>query len=193
MNIVADSNGHPILEQFCEEGFVDCVFKIATIKETSNSYQFHIIASHESSVVGMDVEIIKDIQGGFDEDMQLVKEHVYRKGVIFRRSGEESDRLISTLAKLYGFKGKDFVMIDEEKHTGIALHQGALDMSKELTKIKIFGRDSEMNMEEDRYYESFFNLDIKNGFVYWNEKDPDYREPLIQALSNKKPPKWRLL
>ena len=49
-------------------------------------------------------------------------------------------------------------------------------------KIKIFGRDADP-VDEDAYYESFFNLDLKNRLVFWNEKDQDYRKPLIQGLS----------
>ena len=55
-------------------------------------------------------------------------------------------------------------------------------MTKEPIKIKIFGKDSENDLEND-YYESFFNLDLANGFVFWNEKDEEYREPLIRGLS----------
>ena len=45
----------------------------------------------------------------------------------------------------------------------------------------LFGKDGEP-FDEDVYYESFFNVDLPNGSVYWNEKDPDYREPLLRAL-----------
>jgi hypothetical protein len=48
-------------------------------------------------------------------------------------------------------------------------------------RIKLFGRDTEAFSEDD-YYESFFNVDFPGGFVYWNEKDPEYRAPLVAAL-----------
>lgn len=56
-------------------------------------------------------------------------------------------------------------------------------MKSEPVKIKIFGNDSDNSFEND-YYESFFNLDLKNGLVFWNEKDQDYREALIRSLSH---------
>lgn len=55
-------------------------------------------------------------------------------------------------------------------------------MVSEPIKIKLFGRDQDPDLDEN-YYESFFHLDLENGFVFWNEKDPDYREPLIRGLS----------
>ena len=50
-------------------------------------------------------------------------------------------------------------MIDEERFTAIALHQGAIDLASEPVKLKIFGRDDEP-IDEDAYYESFFNVDL---------------------------------
>ena len=55
-------------------------------------------------------------------------------------------------------------------------------MAKEPVKLKLFGKDGDP-FDESAYYESFFNIDLQNGFAYWNEKDPDYRKALLQALS----------
>jgi hypothetical protein len=133
-------------------------------------------------VLGFDVEVVKNIQGGFNADMELVKEHVYHQGVKFFRSGPESDRLLAELAALYGMAPQKRTMRQLEPYTAIALHQGRLNMAEETIKIKIFGRDKDTDGEDD-YNESFFNLDLQNGFVFWNEKDPDYRESLVEGLS----------
>jgi hypothetical protein len=130
----------------------------------------------------MGVVIVKNIQGGFDSEMNLKKANVYRRGVVFYRTGPESDRLITALATLYGKEKRVRRMTAEETFTAIALHQGALLMEREPVKIKIFGRDGEP-FNQDAYYESFFNLDLKNRLVFWNEKDQEYREPLIRALA----------
>lgn len=82
----------------------------------------------------------------------------------------------------YGQKGSKRQMKLEETFTAIALHQGSIDMEREPVKIKIFGHDGEP-IDEDVYNESFFNLDLKGGFVFWNEKDPGYRETLIRGLT----------
>src|SRR5262245_702794 len=130
----------------------------------------------------MGVVLVKGIKSGFNSKMNLVKEHVYRMGVRFLRSGTESDRLISAISKLYGSKASPKRMVDEETFTAIALHQGDLDMKRDPVKLKLFGKDCEP-FDQDAYYESFFNLDLANGFVYWNEKDPEYRKPLLRALT----------
>jgi hypothetical protein len=182
MDIQIDSEGDPILDQHSEDGFVDLTFRIGNLVEDSHNYRFHVTASYKGRTVGMDVILVKGIQGGFSGKMELVKEHVYRLGVRFLRSREESDRLISAISEMYGSRSSPKRMVNEETFTAIALHQGPLDMESEPVKLKIFGKDGEP-FDEDAYYESFFNVDLPNGFVCWNEKDPDYRNSLLRALS----------
>jgi hypothetical protein len=181
--IRTDLDHNPILNQFSEGGFVDCVFRIVERTETPDRYRLKLRASYEGQVVGMDVDVIKNIQGAFNPDYSLQKERVYRSGVVFRRTGPESDRLVAALARQYGQPKSGIQMISEEPFTAIALHGGSLDMEQQPVKIKIFGRDGEP-FDQDAYYESYFNLDLKNGFVFWNEKDQEYRRPLIRALGN---------
>lgn len=68
-----------------------------------------------------------------------------------------------------------------KRDTTIALHLDNADMEIEHISMKLFGNDGE-DMSEDDYFECFFNLDLPSGFAFWNEKDPDYREPLIRGL-----------
>ena len=182
INLKIDSNGNPQLDQFSEEGFVDCVFKISNQVTTDTSYQFHLSAYYDNQILGMDVEVKKNIKAGFDSELNLIRDHVYHKGVIFRRSGEESDRLIRILSILYGLNYENLNMIDQETFTAIALHQGKLDFSSETVNIKIFGNDSKDDNKDD-YYESFININMKDGFVFWKEKDVGYRNALINSLS----------
>jgi hypothetical protein len=182
MDIVTDNEGNPILDQLGEEGFVDLTFRVSDLSDDGQHYRFHLTASYKKRTVGMNVVLVKNIQGGFDAKMELVRKHVYRLGVRFRRSGAESDRLILAISDLYGISSSVKKMVNEETFTAIALHQGELDMESEPVKLKIFGQDGEP-FDEDAYYESFFNVDLPNGFVFWNEKDLEYRRALLRALT----------
>jgi hypothetical protein len=182
MELRVDQNGLPILDQFSEEGFIDCVFKITNLEEGEDAYRLDLHASYNGEDLGFRVEVVKGIKSGFDSEMSVIKNHVYREGVKFFRTEVESDRLLSVLAGLYGFGDVSLQMVNVETFTGIALHQGEIDMASETIKIKIFGKDQDEDLEEN-YYESFFNLDLTNGFAYWNEKDQGYREPLIRGLT----------
>lgn len=182
MSIATDNFGNPILEQFSADGFIDCILKISDLVEGQDFFNFHLSASSDELVVGMDVVLRKDIRAGFDSEVKLIGDHVCRKGVTFIRSGTKSDRLISRLAVLYGLPRTNAEMISQETFTAIALHQGEIDIRSQAVKIKIFGRDGEP-FDESAYYESFFYVDLAKGIVCWNEKDPDYREPLIRGLT----------
>lgn len=73
-------------------------------------------------------------------------------------------------------------MVEEETFTAIALHSENIKIEKDIVKLKLFGNDSEQDHQDD-YYESFSNLDIGNGLVFWNEKGIEYRKALIKSLS----------
>ena len=98
-------------------------------------------------LLGMDVVVVRGIQGGFNSKMELVKKNVYRQGVRFLRTGVESDQLISAISDLYGSDESPRRMVDEETFTAIALHQGSLDMDSEPVKLKISGRTANLSMK----------------------------------------------
>jgi hypothetical protein len=180
--LLTDSEGNPLLTQNSEEGFIDCLFRITELTSTPSHHTFRMLASHDGRVVGCRSIVMRGIQGGFDGGMKLIKEHVYRPAVQLLRSGPESDALVESLAALYGMERADRRMHELVRFTGIALHQGAVDMETEAIKIKLFCRDAPDDPPDD-YSESFFNLSLPEGLVAWNEKDVEYRKPLIGALT----------
>jgi hypothetical protein len=182
MDLKLGTDGNPIIGQLSEEGFVDLTLRITELLEMETCYRFHLAASHNDREIGMDVVLAKGINSGFDSNMRLIKDHVYRRGVQFIRSGEESDRLVAAIGHFYAADTIPTRMVAEETFTAIALHQGDLAFQNECVKLKLFGKNGEP-FDEDDYYESFFNVDLANRMVYWNEKDPDYRGPLLRALS----------
>lgn len=182
MNLATDNLGNPILEQYSEDGFVDCIFKISDLVESADFFNFHLSASSESIILGMDVVLHKNIKAYFDSQMNVIKEHFYCNGVTFIRSGIESDKLIARIAEFYGLPSVGIEMVTKETFNAVALHQKEIDLRKDAVKIKLFGRDKEP-FDQEAYYESFFNVDLVNGFVSWNEKDEEYRKPLIRALT----------
>lgn len=176
-----DENNLPILTQFSEEGYIDCIFMVEDLKQDNEFYYFNLRASHNGNIVGMGVKLVKNVKPGLDKDMSLIKQHVYYRGVTFSSLGKISDQLITSISNLYGFNNRKFSMVPEETYTAIALQDKNTDLEVNSVRFKIFGRDQEPFIEEN-YYESFLNVDLKNGIVAWNEKDPDYREALVRAL-----------
>ena len=180
--MLLNDDGLPILDQSSEEGFVDLVFKINNLKSDDTHYYFDLFASHDNERVGLAIKIVRIIGPAFDGEMNLIRHNVYRHGVVFHSLGMTSDRLVMALAKIYGVDVSPRHMVVEETFTAIALHQADTELERHSVRLKLFGRDGESSME-DEYCESFFNIDLPNGWVFWNEKDPGYRTPLLKALS----------
>lgn len=182
VDVVSGSTGLPILGQFSDGGFVDCVFRIQDHECVAGKHRFHLAAEQEGREVGFDAVVLDGIRGGFDSNMELVPDRVYRGGVQFARSGIESDRLVAALEALCGLRVTGNRMAEAASFTAIALHDVTVDLRSGPTTIKLFGHDGESDSERD-YFESFFRLDLKNGWVLWNEKDPEYREALVRGIS----------
>jgi hypothetical protein len=175
--------GLPILDQFTEGPVVDCFFEIVERVESADHFELQLRASYKGSPVGMNVWVRRGIQGVLDADKKTIAEHVYRPGVQFSRTGPESDRLISAVAELYGLPATPLRMVPTIAFTAIAVHRaGQVDMEKDPTKLKLFAHDGPQE-PPGRYFESFFELDLTNGFAYWTEKDPAFRGSLLKGLA----------
>ncbi len=177
-----NEDGLPRLVNHSQEGFVDLAFQIRGVKHEAGRISFTLAAYDGGKELGLNVSVDAGIKPGLDAGMTLVEGAAVREGVIFSRSGPESDWLITALARLYDLETDDVRMVDEERFTAIMLAQGEANILQTPVRIKIFGRDG-ADDDEDDYYESFFNIDLSAGYAYWNEKDPSYRKALIRALS----------
>ena len=60
------ANGDPILDQFGEEGFIDCTFRILSLVSTEREHRFHLAASFDNEAVGFDVVIVRERSRGKD-------------------------------------------------------------------------------------------------------------------------------
>jgi hypothetical protein len=132
----------------------------------------------------MDVDVPLRVRGALrpdDESSRVTGGSVYAVGL--HRTGPESDRVLHALARLYAMpvppSGR---MRQSLSFTALAVHE---DTGAELEgpiRFKLFANDGEP-FDEARYCESFLNVDLENGVVGWNEKDNDYRGPLLTTLA----------
>ncbi|EJP04349.1 hypothetical protein J9305_13330 [Leptospira interrogans] len=132
-----------------EDEFVDLTFKIENLKEGSDNFNFNLKAKFKDDIVGFKVMMTKNIDRGFDSNMELIKQNVCYEGVKFIRTGKESDLLVSHLNDLYGFASEKLNMTDLETFTAIALTNEPFNLIEDIVKIKLFGKDQEGASEED--------------------------------------------
>ena len=186
LGLIIDENGIPLLDQFSEEGFVDCTFKMNTIIRNGDFLQYEMLAFYNDEVIGFGAQVFCGISAGLVESadgVRLNTEGIYRPAVRFFTLGAKSDRFLEILLSLYGGNSaRPLIFIDSFPLTGIALHTENIDLLAQPVRIKLFGNDTDGD-DPDFYFESFYNLDIPNGYVYWNEKDPEYRTAILSSLS----------
>lgn len=176
----------PSINQPTEEDFVDLTFKLVAWKEMPDkTVEFEIKGTYKGEAVGLKAVLKSNLVPGIKNGSEIAKGAAVKEGLTFVSSGSESDRLISALAELYGAK-KKIKMVPEFKFTIFPLEEGPIDFAKRSIRLKLFGNDEGTDQElEEKYFESFFNIDKPNGIVQWNEKDSEYRAPLINSLGKR--------
>lgn len=113
--------------------------------------------------------------GSFSTDLELV---VYLGTVTYRSVGSDSDSFVQVLDGLYDVKLRPTTMRKETLFSGLTLEGDPRDLSKGEVKIKLFYESN----DEDKYAEFYTNIDLASRKLYFNEKDPDYRSPVVRAL-----------
>jgi hypothetical protein len=72
MTVRLAEDGNSILDQFSEEGFVDCTFRVVKQVSGESNYRLHVSASHQGATVGFDVVVLKGIRGGLTDELDLI-------------------------------------------------------------------------------------------------------------------------
>ncbi|MGJ3648851.1 hypothetical protein ACLB0R_10300 [Sphingomonas sp. GlSt437] len=92
--------------------------------------------------------------------------------------GAKSDALLATWRNYFGLPGASS-FAREIVCRAVALSGDPRRMDEEVVRAKLFFD----NGEPDEYAELFCIVDLAGGFAALNEKDPDYRSPLVSWCS----------
>ena len=169
-------SGLPVLDQFSEEGFVDCVFFIGQSGVRGDRLLFELRAECDGDIVGVDVEMVAAPGPGFDAEMQVFSHHVYADGFVVHPVGAASDRFVAALARRFGLATGPRRMA-AVSFNAMVLQQQVVSPEVGSVRLRLWrgdGRD---------YYEGLFTLDLPHGRAFWKEKDTDHREALLRALA----------
>lgn len=160
------------------DGWHDFVLKITNTHETGEAVIFTAMATHNSSQVGFAVTLPKG---------KLTKQGM-GKGLILKRTGPESDRLIELMAYLYKVEHpgllpfRESVSVEYVNLEVFAAFNSVVALPADLTtgKHKLF-----FNTDSDgEYAELYLNIDRQQGTIEIAEKDEEYRPLVIAALSH---------
>lgn len=166
-----------ILLQKADDGFVDIVLDIVGKKETDSTIIFKVQGLNNIDIVGLEISLKKNIKAGFVNGDK--KNLFLSNGISFRSLGKESDRFLIALTALYNLKSKNEMRKDNMIFTIANLNETDVDYNSGQYQLKAF-----LQTDTD-VPELFVNFDFSNQVAYLNEKDQEYRQGIINYLTEK--------
>jgi hypothetical protein len=160
------------------EGFVDIDLPITQITQDSGLTRIVARGDIAGTVVGFEVDFpskSKPSDGGSPFSWGTAQ---------IRTLGVASNSFITLLASRYKVPAPAKTMMPSVPASVAGLQGDPGHVLDGVTKMKFFFFDSG---PEDRYAEVYINVDAKNRVLEFHEKDPDYRQPLLLALTTKAP------
>jgi len=163
-----------------EEGWHDCFFKIISSTSTDSTTTFVCKGLHKGKAVGLQFEVRTDMGAGITPAGELNSEAgLVKKAVQIKSIGQESNELIKVLSELYGKPTTRPFIKQTDWITAYSLNQKPVDLNKsDYYKLKLF-----FDKDEDLYAEVFLNIKTSAGEIELNEKDEEYRDNVIKALT----------
>ena len=163
-----------------EEGFQDLIFNATEYKKIdSDNIEITIKGKHNETVVGFKIIVRNNIPPGIVNG-QVDNSAFVKSGVKFISSGKESNDFIKVLSRLYNFPtDKDFTL-DSVSFDVFSLNQNKADLEKGSYKFKLF---FDPNNEQGLYSEIYLNTNLPSAEIGLPEKDVEYRELIIKALT----------
>jgi hypothetical protein len=163
-----------------EEGFQDIVLNIVDSKLTDNG-DYELIAKGKSSqeTVGLKIRIRDRLKAGLIGD-NFDPTAVAIKGVTFQSTGPETDNLVRILSRLYNYPTDKSFTNGDISFDMYSLNKEQADLSKGTFKFKLFFDPYD---SLGLYSELFLNINVPKKEIEINEKDIEYRENLVKALT----------
>jgi hypothetical protein len=167
----------PEITSETEEGFQDLVFAVkAHVRHPDGTRLITASGQANGEAVEFAVQLASAWKGGAIKSVDFP---TFQGLVILRSTGEASDRLVKVMDALYETKLAPAGMLTATEFTGISLQGNPSALEAGPVKIKLFFESK----DEERYAELYLNVDLKASRVELHEKDPEYRKPVIRALS----------
>lgn len=157
-----------------DDYFVDLVFGIPRYTIRNNTQSIIVSATAIGHRVGFSVELGSIWKSGRVGDIPCFS------GVVrIASTGDDSNAFIRSLASLYGVKPVSNSMTESVEFTAISLEGAPTDLESGPVKLKLFYESKEKGC----YAEVYANFDLQARKFYFNEKDPEYRVAILQALN----------
>ncbi len=171
-----------------EDGFVDLSFYLASHERLADGTQVCVARGmHLGTEVGFRIRLPATWKQGTLGNSGLT---TYQSTLNLESVGPASDAFMAMLSHLYEGSLRPTKMVPAVTLTAISLEGAPAQLEKGRAKIKLFCEpEEEGDKASELYYaELYLNIDLASRLVEFKEKDPEYRDPILRALSGTKQP-----
>jgi hypothetical protein len=177
-SIFSSANNYPPVSFGEEGGFVDLTLSISKYEKIKNGNSHFII---KNTLNGTKVSFILVLMPTWKaQKIENSESIIYWGNAEIISNGEESNAFIYLLSKLYELPESDLTFVNNVSAQVVGLMNDPAHIETDLTKMKFF-----LNSDgpDELYSEFYINIDLKNKVLEFNEKDPEYRQPLVNSLA----------
>jgi hypothetical protein len=159
--------------------FVDLTLCITSCYESENYNDYIAEALYKSDTVGIRVTLKKEPVEDLVDNQP--RNRLVADGIILHSNGRSSDKLLQTMADLYGVEGVEDGMRDEPIRLSYRKLGGThIDYDEGKCKFRAFLADNGKDPAE-----LFIYFDFEKKLIQLNEKDLEYRRSILTCLMKK--------
>lgn len=161
-----------------DEDFIDISLSISKYETLKNgTKRFTVKNTLNGQKISFNLELLPDWDAKPIENMDA---HFYWGSATITSTGLESDAFIRQVARFYNIQDPVEKFRDSIPAQVVGLANDPADIESSPIKMKFFINP---DADEDLYSEIFINIDLSTNTLEFNEKDPDYRLPLVRSLT----------
>jgi|GEM_PF-3203479 len=167
--------GKPLIQidrLLSNEGFINIPLNIVEQRNEDGYLINRIQAMSKNDTLELIVSLKEGVPAGIVDE----KSSILEEGIIFESTGPKSDRLLTALAQKYQINSEKLTMKPKQTFTCVNLNRTAVDYQSGTPKFKILLR------RERVLAELYVNFDFKKSTISLNEKDPKFRDALLEIL-----------
>ena len=177
-NIFSSAGEYPPASFGKEDGFIDISLSISKHETLPNGARRFVLKNRlNEQNVSFVLEISPQWQVKPTENSDIT---FYWGNANIISVGAESDAFINQVAKLYGVNGAVKKFKNKIPAQVVGLANDPRKMDSMPIKMKFF---LSPDADESLYSEIFINIDLKKKVLEFNEKDPEYRLPLVRSIA----------
>jgi len=160
-----------------EGGFVDFEFPVQKVEQLKDGTRSVVVQGNlDGQAIGFAVEFHPNWKA---KRLDGSEQSVYWGTGRFVSTGGDTDRFVAALARLYGLRSDRQAKASVEAEV-VGLADDPALMPTAPTRMKFFFQG---DGSEAQYSEVFINTDLQRGVLQFNEKDQEYRTPLVGNLA----------